>query len=334
MSERDTPQQPDPYDLDEPGDDEQAPQPAFDVEAGPAALSSMDHRPDAGLVPADVVLDAQGRIGEDISCRVCAYNLRGVDPVATCPECGTAVGRSLVGDRLKFADPQWVRKLSAGFLWLIVSVFVGIAFGCVERQATSIATDTVSGAVVGLLGLIAPFIALVGYWQITTPEPVEKFGDPDTTRILARWCNVSPPVLSALALPLVLADTQVMFIAAAVVEVIGGLVGLVGAFAAFTYVRRLALRIPDDALAKQTRIVMWGYAAALLFLVLVGLGALVIYWGGNDDMFAIIAAPACIAGLLFLTFGIWAIVLMFLYRSRLEVAAREASGTWARRGGG
>lgn len=327
MSEPNEPGPSNPYDLGAPDAAAPAvPSPSID------ALVSMDSRPDTDLVPADVLLDPAGRIDEDISCRVCGYNLRGVDPVGTCPECGTAVGWSLVGDRLKFADPDWVRRLSTGFMWLIVSVFTGIAFGCVERQLSQLAYDDPLGmAFAAAVSLVGPFIALVGYWQITTPEPVERFGEMDVARVVARWANVSPPLLGAMVVPLMLSDSEMMMIVAMVVEILGGLIGLVGAFAAFTYVRRLALRIPDDGLATQTRIVMWGYAGALVFAVVLGLAVLAIVVGGHDDGMAIIAIPGCLALLLFLTFGIWAIVLMFLYRSRLEAASREARVTWARR---
>jgi hypothetical protein len=37
-------------------------------------------------------------------------------------------------------------------------------------------------------------------------------------------------------------------------------IGIVWVFAAFTYARQLALRIPDERLAKTTRTVMWGTA--------------------------------------------------------------------------
>ena len=50
-------------------------------------------------------LDASGRLDEDIACRKCGYNLRGLNKDGACPECGTAVGRSTQGDLLRFCDP-------------------------------------------------------------------------------------------------------------------------------------------------------------------------------------------------------------------------------------
>src|SRR5688500_20183649 len=54
----------------------------------------------------------EGPIGNDLPCRKCGYNLRGLTPAMRCPECGTAVGYSLQGDLLRFCDPGWVDTLS------------------------------------------------------------------------------------------------------------------------------------------------------------------------------------------------------------------------------
>ena len=49
-------------------------------------------------------LDAEGRVDEDITCRKCGYNLRGLPTDGACPECGSAVGHSTHGDLLRFCD--------------------------------------------------------------------------------------------------------------------------------------------------------------------------------------------------------------------------------------
>ncbi len=47
-----------------------------------------------------VALDSAGHVAGDVACRTCDYNLRGLPPDDRCPECGTAVGWSIHGDRL------------------------------------------------------------------------------------------------------------------------------------------------------------------------------------------------------------------------------------------
>ena len=53
-----------------------------------------------------VAVDQEGNLAEDRTCIKCAYNLRGLDPAGRCPECGTAVGRSILGDFLRYCDPD------------------------------------------------------------------------------------------------------------------------------------------------------------------------------------------------------------------------------------
>ena len=45
-----------------------------------------------------VPIDEHGRLKDDFQCRTCGYNLRGLDTDGRCPECTTAVGRSVHGD--------------------------------------------------------------------------------------------------------------------------------------------------------------------------------------------------------------------------------------------
>ena len=42
----------------------------------------------------DLRLDAKGQLDQDLACRRCGYNLRGLSTDGACPECGTAVGQS------------------------------------------------------------------------------------------------------------------------------------------------------------------------------------------------------------------------------------------------
>ena len=51
---------------------------------------------------------------EDTPCRRCGYNLRGLATTGLCPECGTAIALSLVGNLLKQAGPDWVERLRFG----------------------------------------------------------------------------------------------------------------------------------------------------------------------------------------------------------------------------
>src|SRR5688572_24517360 len=78
----------------------------------------------------EVALDESGRLAEDIGCRGCGYNLRGLNLGAACPECSTPVGDSIAGDLLSFANPEWIQGLASGARLVafgqIASIVVGI----------------------------------------------------------------------------------------------------------------------------------------------------------------------------------------------------------------
>jgi len=73
-------------------------------------------------------LDDQGRINEDLLCRACDYNLRGLHVSADCPECSTPIARSARPDLLRFSDPTWMIRLSKGML-IIIGRLAGIDGG-------------------------------------------------------------------------------------------------------------------------------------------------------------------------------------------------------------
>jgi len=220
-------------------------------------------------------LDQAGRIDADIPCRKCGYNLRGLLPDGVCPECATAVGRSLHGDLLRFCDPDWVQTLASGMNWIVAGIVLSVVLGCLGTGVSGAFgmirtwTSATSGATVAVqLGV--GLVSLIGYWKFTSPDPtrsgVERF---PAARSLVRAAQVvdyvSKPASAllasapkALALPVMIADAAV---------------GIVGIFAVFTYARQLALRIPDDSLARQIRIVMLGMTAVFVLMLITGVSA-------------------------------------------------------------
>lgn len=278
-------------------------------------------------------IDEHGRLSAEVTCRQCGYNLNGLSPTGMCPECGLEIGKSLQTDRLSFADPRWVDTLAKGAKllawWLVLSILLSMVVGGVlgAVSANNPQAQAIGERAFGLLGMI---ITLAAVWWLTTPEPREWEQEASTSRTLARYGYVAALVFSLLAMAALAASP----IAAGVGNLLSGLCSLVGIFALFVYLRRLALRIPDESLAKQTRTVMWGLVITMgIGIVALFIVALTIGFGSQGSpgggVFptgpaAGVGAVACVLSVVVLVFGIWAIVLAFQYSSRFRRAAEMA----------
>jgi len=58
----------------------------------------------------------------EIPCVGCGYNLHALDPNGRCPECGTPVARSRVGDRLANEPAETLLRLAARLSRSLLSV--------------------------------------------------------------------------------------------------------------------------------------------------------------------------------------------------------------------
>lgn len=276
----------------------------------------------------EVAIDDNGLVAEDITCRLCGYNLRGLSPQGRCPECGSAVGRSVHGDFLRYSDPAWVKHLSDGAAWLIAAVFLAIGLG-VLGQGVDIVLGTRVYA--RLSSMAATAVSLFAYWKLTMPDP----GNPETealwnirqmTRVLAVAGLGGEMSGTAAAL---VAGSGWVYVACFAVYLALSLAGTVGSFLLFVLMRRLALRIPNDRLAGQTRTVMWGVVIGTLAVILGAGLALAVMAAGASSPGPLICVSG-VGGLAMLVFSIWWVVLLFWYRRTLKLAAQTALQTWMR----
>lgn len=220
--------------------------------AKPAAITALP----------PIKLDPTGRIDDDVSCRKCGYNLRGLLPDGRCPECGTAVGRSLHGDLLRFSDPDWVQKLASGMNWIFASIIIGLIGGVLGAIFLGVFSSILSSRSFIVLapssGLVFGLVALVGYWKVTTPDPARLSGESNlSSRKLVRIAQLTNYVVTPVNS---LMQHLAWFVPVMIMSVVSGIIGLVGTVAIFLYGRKLALRIPDEKLARHCKIVMWGLA--------------------------------------------------------------------------
>jgi len=297
----------------------------------PTGWSGRLHSSPVGVASDVTALDNAGRIAGNVVCRACGYNLRGTDPQSVCPECGTAIGWSLVGDRLRFADPIWVRRLSTGAGCLIAALLLNLTLGCISRGMVSGVVGHGTSLFTTFLDMLPSAIGAVGYWLVTTPEPVEKFNGPVQVRITARWCCVLPPVINLMLVPMATQDSWLSMITViGIFVMLGGLIGLVGQFTLLVYARRIALRVPDESLASQTRIVMWGLIGSMGFTLFVGFAMMLASDIAGNAGASDLGGMVGVGGIALLVFAIWSIVLLFMYRNRLQKAATQAEQSWAR----
>jgi hypothetical protein len=272
--------------------------------------------------PTSVKIDDAGHIDEDTTCVRCGYNLRGLSVDGICPECGTAVGRSLQGDLLRFAPPEWVEKLASGMNWILAGIVIGI-FAAVLSVAAGMGRGRGGPGdyILHLLGIVG----VIGYWRVATPDPARIGTEPAiSARSLVRFVTVFGYVVGFVQLGASRLNPSLMFAALGATS----LIGIVGFFADFIYARQLALRIPNHRLAAHARIVMWGLIASMGFMVISGIvGVLSVAggsWGGGAA--GLVMCPPMIG---MLVFAIWAIVLLIWFRRELSDAALLARRTWA-----
>ena len=211
--------------------------------------------------------DPRGTIMDDIPCRRCSYNLRGLQQGGRCPECGTPIGVSVCGDLLRFCHPRWLRQVAEGLsmiLWgMLATVLVALSAAFVFRKEPAIAQ---------FLTMLASLIGAWGTWQMTTPDP-SGIGESDGV-------NARKLVRAAVCAGLAAAAVQWLATAgrASLGGAIGlglfqaacGIVGIIGEFAKLQYIGRLADRIPDPALSSRANTLKWGMAICYGLMLILG----------------------------------------------------------------
>ncbi|MEW6251851.1 MAG: hypothetical protein AB1716_14490 [Planctomycetota bacterium] len=281
---------------------------------------------EAPLPAAPGLLDAQGMVIVDHDCKRCGYNLRGLHRDWRCPECGTPVGLSLMGDFLCYSSPEWVERVARGLTIILWMIPIGIVLGIIARVLTQGNEALTSG-----LQWLISLVSFYGAWLMTTPDPSGIGEDPNLTArklvrvtlVVAMAGNLLALVVAGLDLGLELA--VVLGIAAS----LAGLVGLVGEFAKFIYYEKLASRVPNWQLASRARFLRWAFTITLGVVVVCGAAAAL---GIALSEAAILAPFACLAvpGVIALiVFSIMTLILLIRLRREVAAQARVARRTWA-----
>lgn len=290
------------------------------------------------------IFDKSGVIRMDVSCRRCGYNLRGLRRDGRCPECGRPVGLSLLGDLLRYADPNWVESLARGSRLILnglsASLIAAIAAAAVAvvAQATAGGTGSIRVQaalavcrVAAILGLLAFYY---GAWVMTSPDPTRVGEDLyATSRKLVRITllvgvgnTAMQMILASLPLP------RAVELVLVILHGFGLLALLVGFLAYLRYLMKLTLRIPDQQLSKRARFLFFGFiiapAAGILVITLQAIITLTLGAGGAS----IILPTGCVFTLILLAMLVFALMALRL-QHRIGRACREqarlARETWA-----
>jgi hypothetical protein len=201
-------------------------------------------------------------IGQDLPCWHCGYNLRGLTPDRTCPECGLAIERTLNQDLIR-ADPAWLRRVARGAALLKVGLLL-LLLACLCLLPAALSTRVfndhpLAGVVTCLLPLVPIFILLAGCLWFTSPETDRWAPDPYPTQEPLRRVAVAAAVLlptssALLAAAAVLRQAdwplEVMMVAAWLSL---GVVALVSG----VHAQQLARRMGRKRLRIVARIVTW-----------------------------------------------------------------------------
>lgn len=249
--------------------------------------------PADGFVP--IQFDETGRIGEDLSCIQCMYNLRGMEPHAKCPECGLAVERSMQGDRIRFQNPLWLKRLGQATLWCAVShfgwlvawvvYFINIMLLGLFSKARPMPNNPLLYFLPTLLvGAVVYLLNLFAYWRVTLP-PVDRYQERSwwNFRVVARYGLTLGRMGwgAAIGIPIAVAllegasqnsaDWDKVMLTVGLAIIFATIVWPIGVVAVLVYLTRLARRIPVAVLAVQLKIIM------ILFLIgyLLWLGSVV-----------------------------------------------------------
>lgn len=292
----------------------------------------------------EIPLEASGRIDTDVKCVGCDYNLRGLDGEAVCPECGVAVERSLRGEFLQFANPQWVGQLSRGmslaWLSLIMAFFVGLSLASgigVVLHSHPIATVAVGGMLLSPVG-----VAFAACWCFSVPEPGAK--QVENSRDWRAIARASAVILVIVILVLCVCARGIVWNSKAgdVVFVgsfyIGVIASVVGFYAAGRYAAGLARRIPNQHLASHTMFVTFGgtlvglsilFGISLLIFVPLASNSFSLFSSGPSlppilEMILVFGALATMVG--GAVFGLGVLIMMARFYYALQNAAELAKG--------
>lgn len=268
----------------------------------------------------------------DVPCIHCGYNLRGLVPGGMCPECGHAIDEALRGDLLRFANPDWLRKLRLGIALQLWGIGLGIVLGAIVGGL--IGAGVISPEYMLWVQFVGIAIGLWGTFAVTTREPREALQDEGASvRMALRTTACLTPVAHMMH---ICADL-IPDVALQVAGIVGIFVGPLQNVLFLVYLRRLAARVPDDKLYRSSSRLI--YVGAVCYGLFAAAGAYMFVQfnaaalpppgaapAGPPALSIVLGAAMGVLGLVLLVLFLWYVRLLSKYRKVLAEQVRLAEG--------
>jgi hypothetical protein len=284
-------------------------------------MASIDFSPPVGPVARE--------LDQDVGCRKCKYNLRGLAGTSSCPECGTPVEFSTRGDLLHFSDPAWVSDLQTG-IWCIllgiIMIVMGVVAGMLIRMQ-NIRVDLSVAATIFSAG--AAILHFYGAWLLTAPDPSglgeDRYG---TSRKLIRitlMFGILHHVVALLTMSHALSpNVHALTVAVGWVALLASVAGI---FAMLNYLGKLARRIPDEDLAVRAERLVVAFAIPLSIMAFFGL----IAFASDGEFASIMMLFGCVVVLCLLAFlviGSWYLAFLANLAGAFAIQVEIAEQAW------
>jgi hypothetical protein len=262
-------------------------------------------------------------VEHDAACRRCSYNLRGLSTEGRCPECGSPVGISICGNLLRYSPPDWLKTVSDGLMLILWGVLASIVVAIIAAILFEDEPLVMHG-----MTILASLVGLIGAWKMTSPDPAGIGEDASV--------NARKIVRFAVAFGLAGSLVQMIVISGAfnagaqVINLLAGIVGIVGELAKLHYIGLLAARLPDDALVKRANGLKWTIGICYGIIVLLSLLLIVAVAGGGAPgggaaALGIIMIPV---GLVLLVAAIMGLFLLYRMAKAIRTQMLIATQIW------